>query len=168
MTRKTKIRIVVVVAVVSVAVVASLQREFSGDVRVIYVGVSPQGSDLPTFTITNSFRKPVVYYLEGEAWTSSGRQDPRFYYTNYTGHIEGRSTETIVVKVDSSQPWRLYVAYNDSWISSFLVHARARLARLAAGQKWTRLSKWLAPPSSFRHVSGPALLGNKPAEVVKP
>ena len=154
--------------VVSVVVVLWLKREFSGDVRVIYVGVSPPGSRFPSFTVTNSFRKPVVYYLEGQLDAGGVWQKSAFYYTNYTGHIMGRSAETIVVRVDSTPPWRITVLYNDSWMSSFVVHTRSRLARLAAGQSWTRLSKWLAPPSSFRRVPSATMLGNKPVEAAGP
>jgi hypothetical protein len=137
---------------VSAVTAIILQREFSGEVRVIYVGVSPQGSKLPSFTITNSFRRPLVYYLEGQLDVNYGgaQQLFAFRYTNYTGHIAARSAETIGVRVDSAQPWRFHVAYNDSWTSSCVAQIRGRLAQLAGGQKWTRLSKWLEPAPPFQ------------------
>ena len=168
LTRKTKIRITVACSVLGVATAIILKREFSGEVNVFYAGVAPQGPQLPSFIITNSFRKPVVYYLEEDILANASWREPIFHYTNYTGRILGRSAETIIVKADTVQPWRFFVVYNDSWITSFVVNTRARLARFASGQNWTRLSKWLQPPSSFRRVSSPAMLGNKPAEAAQP
>jgi len=162
--RKTKFRMALTFAVLSVVAIIFLQREFSGDVKAIYAGVSPEDPGLPSFTVTNSYRRPVVYYLEGQLHNAGAWQKSSFSYTNYTGHVMARSAETFAVRVGSAQPWRVLIIYNDSWMTSSLAFTRIRLSRLASKQNWTRLSKWLEPASSFRRVPGPEMLGKATVE----
>jgi hypothetical protein len=162
--RKAKIRIAAAGVFLIVAAVVFLQREFSGDVKIIYAGVSPEDHGLPSFTVTNSYRRPVVYYLEGQLHNGGAWQKSPFFYTDYTGHVMARSTETFAVRVGSAQPWKVFVIHNDSWMTSSLAFTHIRLMRVAAKQNWPRFSKWLEPPSSFRRVPGPEMLGKATVE----
>jgi hypothetical protein len=101
--------------VLGAIVVTISVREFSGEVRVVLAGVSAQDSTLVSFVISNTFRKPVVYFFEGQLDTSGVWQKSTFYYTNYTGKIMGQSAEIVAVRVRSPKRWRFIVLYGSSW-----------------------------------------------------
>jgi hypothetical protein len=162
----TRIRIAAVV--IAFAAVILWLAQSGGEVRVTFAGRSPSDSSLVSFTITNSFKTGVVYFIEGQEETGGVWSKARFWYTNYTGKIMERGVETFQMRVDSTKRWRVFVVYGHTWSTSSLDAIRARFARYAANHNWMRLSQWLKPPSRFKRVSGPQMIGNEVAPVPTP
>ena len=159
----------ILIAVVVIAFAAvTLWLQSRGEVRVMFAGLSPNDSRLVSFTITNSFKTAVVYFMEGEEETGGMWSRSTFWYTNYTGKIMGRDVETFHMRVDSTKRWRFFVVYGHTWITSSLDAIRARFARYASDHNWTRLSQWLKPPSRFTRVPGPQMIGNEPSPPREP
>jgi hypothetical protein len=164
MGRKRKTLFVSAILFVALFAAAFWRQQFSGEVRMIYAGAPANDSSLVSFSITNSFRRPIVYSIEGAeaihgGWQTNGH---RFWYSNYTGRVTARSAEIVSVKVDSLNHWRCVVVYRDSWMPSFVVLTRARLATYSAGLGWKRLSQSLRPTQRLDHVPGPEMVGNQP------
>ena len=157
--RSASIRIAVIV--IAFAAVILWLAQSRGEVRVTFAGRSPNDSRLVSFTITNSFKTTVVYFMEGEEETGGLWSRSRFWYTNYTGRVMGRDTETFHMRVDSTKRWRIFVVYGHTWSTSSLDAIRARIARYASGRNWARLGQWLKPPSRFIRVPGPQMIGNE-------
>lgn len=159
--RSPGIRISVVV--IAFAAVILWLAQSSGEVRVTFAGLSPNDSRLVSFTVTNSFKTAVVYFMEGEEETGGMWSRSTFWYTNYTGKIMGRNVETFHMRVDSTKRWRFFVVYGHAWTTSSLDAICARFARYASGHNWTRLGQWLKPRSRFTRVPGPQMIGNEPS-----
>ena len=145
--------------------------DLHGDVRITFVSASATQPDLVTFSVVNTYRRPVVYYFQGETaetgvwnpWTKGVFVKSSFQYSNYTGRIEGRAAETVTVKFNGTGRWRVAVFYHDNWSMSRLARLKAWLAPYVERVGLQRLSQRLKPTNHFIPVTGPEMLWNQPA-----
>ena len=168
------------VALLALGVTIFFYLDLHGDVRVTFIGASATQPDLVTFSVANTYRRPVVYYFQGETeetpWTKDAWAKSSFQYTNYTGRIDARAAEDVGVRSQKitlrsnfdggdgkEARWRVVVLYNDSWSMSRLARLKAWLAPYAARVGLQRLSQKLKPTNRFIRVTGPEMLGNRPA-----
>ena len=174
MTRK---QIAIISSVVIGGVIAGgfISEFFKGEVKIVFVDDSSKDSNKARFTITNSFRRPIVYSLREEvegARVRSGDHlayeddyhDKTFRYSNYTGKIAGKSAETIDVKVTVTNRWIMVVLYRDTWGTSSIGRMYAQLAHQASRARLHRVAGWLRPKSGFDRTSSPIMLANTPAK----
>ncbi len=169
MSRKAKLLFAAGCGAAGIFATALFAKHFSGDVQVVFAGVPPKSTNAVYFSVTNSFRSGLIYYLEDQVeangvWPSNrlGFSRTTFRYSNYTGKITGRAAETIEVKFNGTNRWRLFVLYRDSWSTSWIGRTHAQIARQTARLGWRRLSQWLHPKSGFVRAPSPVMLGNKP------
>ncbi len=163
MSRKAKILSGLLGLAVVLTALAFLRRQLSGDVSAFLIDGRGPDSTSVSFVVTNSFRRPVVYYLEGQVDNLGSWGKSTLHCSNYTGHISGCSTETISIRTLSPNRWRLVVLHAESWQTSLLTQRRRKLAGFARQHNWKRLSAWLEPSGSFIRSPGSEMVGNKPA-----
>src|SRR5262245_29623737 len=120
MTRKAKIRFAAGAIAFVAASIAFLCIWTQGEVRVILADSGTNTLGFASFNVTNSFRKEMVYTIEtqsrsyaipGDAWLTEQRPTPSF--TNYTGRVPGRSTETVDAKSFTNYHWRIRIKYGE-------------------------------------------------------
>jgi hypothetical protein len=162
MSLKRKILVLLSLFVVLLASFAFWLREPTGKVRVTFAGHPANDNRIVAFTVTNSFTRPIVYYLAG----SHGS----FRYSNYTGQVGGRSSETFCITErgrtvgttgNISEHWNVVVFYSEAWRASLPERTRANLARFASRLGWTRVSARLKPASKFKGVSSPEMIDDR-------
>ncbi|MBI3414899.1 MAG: hypothetical protein HY043_06180 [Verrucomicrobia bacterium] len=145
-----------------------LAGSFKGSVKILFVSGASKEPSTARFIVTNSFRKPIVYYLNEEVEHAPMVADyhrRHCVYSNYTGRIPGRAAETIDVNFVDARRWTLVVLYSDKWSPSRIDRIHTELAAQVSRLGWTRLAQWLEPKSGFERVSSPIMLGNEPAEI---
>jgi hypothetical protein len=163
MTRKTKILFVAAfIAFVAVGIVLFANSK-QPEGRITYGGVSANDSNQVLFVLTNPFpdRLSISIYA---MWRPNEMRSPLINSRPGTFFsIPAFSETNFSTGIQSTNTWRVAGAATRMYGPSALNGLRKKLAKMAYDRGWNKTFNWLAPVKTLPEVSGPLMLGNKPA-----
>jgi hypothetical protein len=174
MTRQTKIRLAVVLAVAGL-IAAFWLRMNQVAVRVTFAGVASNDSSVVWFTVTNCSTTPLVYFRTAQehhsnTWVDLEYRDrPSMDAHQFQGTLPGHSATNFKCSVTYLKPWRVEVACSRKRSGpSLMFRIRTRMAQYASRRNWSRLSPWLRPVTKWDYAYGPEMIVNQPVVPGRP
>lgn len=151
-----------VTAAVALAIAFGPAEE-KGGMSLGYAGILVSDSNQVVFTITNTSRVTLAWYIHLELMdenTSAGR---KLIEMPAQADVKGLSETTFNVPVRFGKRWRVAVWYDRPISDSFFSRWRGRCIHFADDRGWYRLEEWLQPNPKMLWAYGPEMLGDKPA-----
>jgi hypothetical protein len=160
-TRKRIIGSAVAVVIAVALAIAFLPAREEAGIKVI--DVSANGPDRVVFTVTNTSRATLAWYMHLQVMKEGSFPTPRSPEAAQHNELKGSTANSYDLSVPTGKRWRLAVWYDRPISEQFFLRWRGKLARFAFGRTWYRFGNWVQPDPIMLWAYGPEMLGNKPA-----
>jgi hypothetical protein len=161
--RKSILGIVLALPVVAGLALVLWPSKLPPGVGITFESVSEQDTGKVGFRFTNTVTNTMFFHIQdiqqtnGVWWAVPGSRPVALLASEEGSFI-------LSYKVpNTTNVWRLAVAYGLQPVDTFTTRSRYKLTALAAERRWHRLADQVSPARGWT-IYGPEMLGNKPVE----